>query len=361
MTRYGAEVVVVQLTGSATEDATIQQLPFFSFISFRRLRVCGSCLTQGGGCDRRRLCPMDLNPSSSEEDVADPHLAPSSSRADAAAEENLFPPHDHVIDGDEQQWVYYTTRTPDEIVSKIAAWFDASVQEVVQSNASRYPTLKGKSKLKQGTLLVIGATDSLLVCSSCRGDKRQGDEIVICDGECGRAYHQSCIGLDALNEDQWLCRFCTPSARCKLEPSERTWWKRPACGSWEMMSSDDMQSRAPLPPPSRTAPLSTLSRPVSKLARKRKAEWPAEQPQSKVETPPPSAPPPTATLVPAHPESFLGKVGQIKQMLGIADPVTVPEALRKANEMMGLPSSGTLPQQVDSLICKMLEPPAAGD
>ena len=83
---------------------------------------------------------MDLNPSSGEEDLEEEPAAPDS-----------YPPHDHVIDGDGQQWAYYTTRTPDERLSTIAGWFDANVEEVVQSNAPRYPELKGSSLLREGT------------------------------------------------------------------------------------------------------------------------------------------------------------------------------------------------------------------
>ena len=91
-----------------------------------------------------------------------------------------FPPHEHVIDGDEQQWVYYHTRTDGELVGTIASTFEADTDEVIESNVSRYSNLRRKSKLKRGTLLVIGACDTLLLCSACRCDERTGDPILIC-------------------------------------------------------------------------------------------------------------------------------------------------------------------------------------
>ena len=91
-----------------------------------------------------------------------------------------FPPHEHIIDGDEQQWVYYHTRTDGELVGTIASTFEADTDEVIESNVSRYSNLRRKSKLKRGTLLVIGACDTLLLCSTCRCDERTGDPILIC-------------------------------------------------------------------------------------------------------------------------------------------------------------------------------------
>ena len=91
-----------------------------------------------------------------------------------------FPPHEHVIDADEQQWVYYNTRTDGELVGTIASTFEADTDEVIESNVSRYSGLRRKSKLKMGTLLVIGACDTLLLCSKCRCDERKGDPILIC-------------------------------------------------------------------------------------------------------------------------------------------------------------------------------------
>ena len=55
----------------------------------------------------------------------------------AAESAPAFPPHEFVIDSDEQQWVYYRTRVPDETCEVISTWFDVSTEEVVQSNAER--------------------------------------------------------------------------------------------------------------------------------------------------------------------------------------------------------------------------------
>ena len=98
----------------------------------------------------------------------------------AATSTPSFPPHEYVIDGDEQQWVYYRTMKEDEVVGTIAKTFEADPDEVIESNASRYGTMKRKSKLKKGTLLVIGACDTLLLCSECRRDECDGDPILIC-------------------------------------------------------------------------------------------------------------------------------------------------------------------------------------
>ena len=98
----------------------------------------------------------------------------------AATSTPSFPPHEYVIDGDQQQWVYYRTMKEDEVVETIASTFEADTDEVVESNATRYGKLKAKSKLKKGTLLVIGACDTLLLCSECHHDECEGDPILIC-------------------------------------------------------------------------------------------------------------------------------------------------------------------------------------
>ena len=137
-----------------------------------------------------------------EEEPAAPKAEPGTrpvSRPAISPAPPTFPPYEHVIDGDEQQWVYYYTRTDGEVVRTIASTFEADTDEVkklalaaphpsrsqtshqvIESNGSRYSKLKPKSKLKEGTLLIIGACDSLLVCSGCRRDEREGDPIIIC-------------------------------------------------------------------------------------------------------------------------------------------------------------------------------------
>ena len=138
---------------------------------------------------------MDINsqqsePVSSEDDLIVeeeepatpkvPKAEPGTPAAGSASSTPSFPPHEYVIDGDEQQWVYYRTMKEDEVVGTIADTFEADPDEVIESNASRYGKMKQKSKLKKGTLLVIGACDTLLLCSECRCDEREDDPILIC-------------------------------------------------------------------------------------------------------------------------------------------------------------------------------------
>ena len=49
-------------------------------------------------------------------------------------------------------------------------------------------------------------------------------------------------------------------------------------------------------------------------------------------------------------ETFITKVARVKALLGIAEGQSLREALREANELMGLPGEGTLPAQVDALL-----------
>ena len=52
-------------------------------------------------------------------------------------------------------------------------------------------------------------------------------------------------------------------------------------------------------------------------------------------------------------ETFITKVARVKAELGIAEAKSVREALRQANEWMGLPDEGTLPAQVDALLSRI--------
>ena len=48
--------------------------------------------------------------------------------------------------------------------------------------------------------------------------------------------------------------------------------------------------------------------------------------------------------------SFYAQVRQIKELLGIEEPAPIPAALCAANQMMGLPSEGTPPSQIEQLM-----------
>lgn len=135
--------------------------------------------------------------------------------ADEDDAEHMFPRYEHRIDQDEQQFVYYNTLVPDETPKGIAAAFDIDVSEIIEANAPRMRGLHATSKLHQNTQLIFGACDSLLVCSSCRADEQPDDLILLCSGDCGRAYHCSCVEVDVCRvpEIDFYCRFCNPKTR----------------------------------------------------------------------------------------------------------------------------------------------------
>ena len=58
----------------------------------------------------------------------------------------------------------------------------------------------------------------------------------------------------------------------------------------------------------------------------------------------------SAVLAALPTETFIIKVARVRALLGIAEARPVREALREANELMGLPGEGTLPAQVDALL-----------
>jgi hypothetical protein len=170
-----------------------------------------------------------------------PKLEPQKATAEKLAS---LPPHELTIDADQQQWVYYTTRTDGERVGTISKWFDAHVDEVVEGNVGRHPKLNKRSRLQAGTLIVIGACDSLLVCSKCRGDERACDEIICCSGACGRGYHTSCVSLNSVPDGDWYCQFCQGGGE-RTQPRQGEWWKRDLCGKWEIMPGDDRLEQPP--------------------------------------------------------------------------------------------------------------------
>ena len=84
-----------------------------------------------------------------------------------------FPPYDHIVDADEQQWCYYTTLVDAESPKNIAAKFNLDVREVLDSNRTRHRGLRATAQLHEGTLLVLGAPEQLLICSRCHAEARR--------------------------------------------------------------------------------------------------------------------------------------------------------------------------------------------
>ena len=193
-------------------------------------------------------------------------------------------------DRGEQQYEVVRTQSFSETVSYLRA--------KLLLEATLEATLKPKLKLHKGTLLVISASHKLLVCSSCRGDERPTDDIVVCNGDCGRGYHMSCAGLKALPEDDWFCHFCSQkqtrtshlreAGQKQTTAPQKVWWKRSSgsCGVWERMHGDD---------PSRAVP--RVKREQQKVARratcaaprKKVKVEPREQASSRPLTPLPSS------------------------------------------------------------------------
>ena len=204
--------------------------------------------------------------------------------------EHVFPRYEHRIDQDEQQFVYYNTLVPDETPKGIAAAFDIDVSEIIEANAPRMRGLHVTSKLHQNTNLIFGACDSLLVCSSCRADERPGDPIVLCSGDCGRAYHCSCVDVSRLPEVDFYCRFCNPKTRVhQTAPTRFYSWAKvidgrgahsegsgDGGGQWVMMPGDD-DARSSEPPRPASKPRATPAAPPSKAV---KREAPDDSQQS---------------------------------------------------------------------------------
>ena len=63
--------------------------------------------------------------------------------------------------------------------------------------------------------------------------------------------------------------------------------------------------------------------------------------------PPPSVDPPEM--------SFYNKVGRLRDLLSIDAATPIPAAIKQANQMMGLPDAGTLPQQADEVLRRIFE------
>ena len=63
--------------------------------------------------------------------------------------------------------------------------------------------------------------------------------------------------------------------------------------------------------------------------------------------PPPSVDPPEM--------SFYNKVGRIRELLSIDAATPIPAAIKQANQVMGLPDAGTLPQQADEVLRRIFE------
>ena len=229
----------------------------------------------------------------------------------------------------------------------------------------------------------------------------------------GRGYHRSCLNLARVPEEEWQCQFCAAppaavgSKRRLSKPP--VWYKRASApgAAFERMSGDDAchapaqlgnrparqrskpdgaavkggkgaEAKGPAAKGAKVKPPKVKAgcKAAAKTGKEGRAAGAAgaEGPEAAKQAEAPVAPPPAATAPGASAaaevavavaaaakaakavqaalptENFITKVARVKAELGIAEAKSVREALRQANEWMGLPDEGTLPAQVDALL-----------
>jgi len=229
----------------------------------------------------------------------------------------------------------------------------------------------------------------------------------------GRGYHRSCLNLAHVPDEEWQCQFCAAppaavgSKRRLSKPP--VWYKRASApgAAFERMSGDDdrhapaqlgnrparqrstpdaaavkggkgVEAKGPAAKGAKVKPPKVKAgcKAATKVGKEGRAAGAAgaEGPEAAKQAEAPVAPPPAATAPGASAaaevavavaaaakaakavqaalptENFITKVARVKALLGIAEGKSVREALREANEWMGLPGEGTLPAQVDALL-----------
>ena len=229
----------------------------------------------------------------------------------------------------------------------------------------------------------------------------------------GRGYHRSCLNLARVPDEEWLCQFCAAppaavgSKRRLSKPP--VWYKRASApgAAFERMSGDDachapaqlgnrparqrskpdgaavkggkgVEAKGPAAKGAKVKPPKVKAgcKAAAKTGKEGRAAGAAgaEGPEAAKQAEAPVAPPPAATAPGASAaaevavavaaaakaakavqaalptENFITKVARVKAQLSIAEGKPVREALREANELMGLPDEGTLPAQVDALL-----------
>ena len=60
------------------------------------------------------------------------------------------------------------------------------------------------------------AVDENLTCTKCDQDEREDDDILLCDGDCERGWHLSCLGMTAIPPGDWLCTDCLTLQLCRM-------------------------------------------------------------------------------------------------------------------------------------------------
>jgi|TARA_B110001469_G_C9520178_1_gene258950 hypothetical protein len=119
--------------------------------------------------------------------------------------------------------------------------------DYVAPDGTRFRSLVGAQFYSSGVKVRRGDAsstqrfqDCAVACAACASDEdAPGNDIVICDGACGLAFHQHCLAepLWAVPEDKWLCpgciedsiarlpRYVSPPALYELDPHAL----RPSC------------------------------------------------------------------------------------------------------------------------------------
>ena len=229
----------------------------------------------------------------------------------------------------------------------------------------------------------------------------------------GRGYHRSCLNLAHVPDEEWQCQFCAAppvavgTKRRLSKPP--VWYKRSSTpgAAFERMSGDDdrhapaqlgnrparqrskpdaaavkggkgAEAKGPAAKGAKVKPPKVKAgcKAAAKAGKEGRAAGAAaaEGPEAAKQAEATVAPPPAATAPGASAaavaaaavaaaaeaakavqaalptETFIIKVARVKALLGIAEAKPVREALREANEWMGLPDDGTLPAQVDALL-----------
>ena len=85
--------------------------------------------------------------------------------------------------------------------------------------SARFYSTTGVEVKRGATTSAKRFQDCAVACAACASDEdAPGNDIVICDGACGLAFHQHCLvePLWAVPEDKWLCPGCIEESISRL-------------------------------------------------------------------------------------------------------------------------------------------------
>lgn len=108
--------------------------------------------------------------------------------------------------------VHHSQHNADKHLNECRSWFTAEELKIARGKGLVITGRKAKGKAAP-VAAAEEEEDDDTACVVCNHTDRE-DTMLLCDGDCGKAYHIGCLNppLESIPEGKWFCDTCVPSA-----------------------------------------------------------------------------------------------------------------------------------------------------